>query len=97
MGVAHVSVYVREDAPLVTRLLVSVAGGPRAWVYVDEGLDVALWGSPAALRRLAAALVVAAEEADALIAPREWAARSRGRSVDAHSGDELVGRVVAGS
>ena len=97
MGVAHVSVYVREDAPLVTRLHGSVAGGPRAWLYLDEGLQVALWGSPAAMRRLAAALVVAAEEADALLAPRPMAGTLDGSGVDAHSGDGLVGRVVAGS
>jgi len=97
MGVAHVSVYVREDAPLVTRLHGSVAGGPRAWVYVDEEQDVALWGSAPALRRLAAALVVAAEEADALVAPRQAGGCLGGAFAVARSADELAGKGVARS
>ena len=77
MSVARVSVYVREDAPLDAHVHLSGAAEPSAWLYVDEEQDVAVWGSPAALRRLAAALVVVAEEADALLAPSEVTVRLR--------------------
>ena len=42
------------------------AGEPSGWLYLGGRGDVALWGSPAALRRLAAALVLVAERADEL-------------------------------
>ena len=97
MSAAYVSVYVREDAVLDAHPHVSGAGGPRAWVYVDEEQDVALWGSAPALRRLAAALVVAAEEADALVAPRQAGGCLGGAFAVARSADELAGKGVARS
>jgi hypothetical protein len=64
MSVACVSVRVSEDSGLSAHWHALRAGGLDVWVYFGEGQDVSLWGSPAALRRLAAFLVVAAEEAD---------------------------------
>ncbi len=91
MSAAHVSVHVAEGARLTWHLHVAGTGAPHAWVYVDEEQDVALWGSPPALRRLAAALVVAAEEADGQIAP------PADRPVDALPDDESPRKAVVGS
>jgi len=68
MGAAYASIHVGEGVELDASVHLSSSGVPRAWVYVD-GHEAAVWGSPDALRRLAAALVIAADEADGLVAP----------------------------
>ena len=51
MSAAYVSVRVAENTRHSAHLHVSGTGVLDAWVYIGEGNDVALWGSPAALRR----------------------------------------------
>src|SRR4051794_856105 len=97
MSAAHVSVYAAEDAPLRWHLNVSGTARSTAWLYIGEGDETAVWGSPAALRRLAAALVVAAEQADELITPGDGGDSFDGALSDARGADEPVTRVVAGS
>jgi hypothetical protein len=97
MSAAHVSVRVAEDARLTWHSHVSATAGPSAWLYIGEGDATALWGSPAALRRLAAALVVAAEQADELIEPRRGGDSREGVRPDARGADEAMMRVVGGS
>ena len=90
MGAVHVSVHVAEDVELDDHLNAGAGREPSGWLYLGEGGNVALWGSPAALRRLAAALVLVAERAEGLRALR-----------DAVSGEGGVGegglRAVVGS
>ena len=71
MSAVHVSVRVAEDVELDDHLSAGASGEPSGWLYLRTGDDVALWGSPAALRRLAAALVLVAERADGLRALRD--------------------------
>ena len=66
MGDLRASVLVVEDVALDEHILVSESGEPKGWVYLGESQDVALWGSPASLRRVAAALVLLAERADGM-------------------------------
>ena len=61
-ALARVTVFVGADIELRPRPFVQPSGERVAWLEVGDGSDVGLWGSPAALRRLAA-------EADELDAP----------------------------
>jgi len=97
MGAAHVSVYAAEGAPLRWHLNVSGPARPTAWLYIGEGDETAVWGSAAALRRLAAALVVAAEQADELITPRHGGDSFDGALPDARGAGDPALRVVTGS
>jgi hypothetical protein len=67
MSAARVSVCVHEDAVLREQAHVFASGAVRAWLYLGEG-DVSLWGSPAALSRLAVALLGAANAAERVLA-----------------------------
>ena len=68
-ALARVTVFVGADIELRPRPFVQPSGERVAWLEVGDGSDVGLWGSPAALRRLAAAAIVTAAEADELAAP----------------------------
>lgn len=78
MSAAYVSIHVGEDVPLNESVTVAKAGDPCAWVYVD-GFEAAVWGSPAAMRRFAAAVVIAAENADVMRGAIELGPAARGR------------------
>jgi hypothetical protein len=65
MPLARTSVYVPEDCPLDGHTMTAESGGVRAWLYLGES-EVGVWGSPAAMRRLAAAVGAAADAADRL-------------------------------
>jgi hypothetical protein len=78
MSAAHVSVHVAEDVELDDHLSAGARGEPRGWLYLGERAEVALWGSPAALRRLAAALVLVAERAEGLRMLRDAATGNGG-------------------
>jgi hypothetical protein len=77
MSTARVSVHVSEDTALEEHVFVADSGEPRAWLYIGGGSESAIWGSPTALRRMAAAAVVTAEHAESLLA-RETASGHRG-------------------
>ena len=51
---------------------------PSGWLYLRGGGEVALWGSPAALRRLAAALLLVAERTEDLRTLRDAATGTGG-------------------
>jgi hypothetical protein len=97
MSAAYVSVRVAENTRHSAHLHVSGTGVLDAWLYIGEGNDVALWGSPAALRRLAAALVLAAEEADELVPPRHDAGLRDGALLHACRSGEPALKAVVGS
>src|SRR4051794_16923892 len=97
MSAARVSAYAAEDSPLKWQVHVSGTARPTAWLYIGEGDDTALWGSAAALRRLAAAVVVAAEQADELITPRHGGDCVDGALPDARGAGDPALRVVTGS
>jgi hypothetical protein len=97
MSAAYVSVRVAENTRHSAHLHVSGTGVLDAWLYIGEGNDVALWGSPAALRRLAAALVLAAEEADELVTPRHDARLRDGALLHACRSGEPAPKAVVGS
>jgi hypothetical protein len=66
MGDVRVSTFVPEDVALDEHVMVCESGEPAGWLYLGESCDLALWGSPGALRRVAAALVLVAERAEGL-------------------------------
>jgi hypothetical protein len=66
MRVAHISVYVQEGSVLRPDGMLRESGEPWGWLDVGEQREVAVFGSPGALRRLAAALVIAAEHGEEL-------------------------------
>lgn len=66
MSTAKVTLGVDEDAVLVEHAFASEAGEPVAWLYVGAEQEVSLFGSPAALSRLAAGLLGAADAAERL-------------------------------
>ena len=66
MGVARITVAVREDSPLRPEAFRSGATGEAVgWLEVGE-FEVGLYGSAAALRRLSVSALAAAEHADEL-------------------------------
>jgi hypothetical protein len=66
MRVARCSVWVREDSELREQSFVRESGEPWAWLDLGEDREVALYGSPAAMRRLGAAVMAAADVAEQL-------------------------------
>jgi hypothetical protein len=66
MGDVRVMAYMPEDVVLDDRVQVDEAGEPTGWLYLGDRHEVALWGSPAGLRRAAAGLVLLAERAEGL-------------------------------
>jgi hypothetical protein len=66
MGDVRASAYVTEDVAFDEHVLVRDSGEPAGWLYLGERGDLALWGSPGALRRVAAALMLVAERAEGL-------------------------------
>jgi hypothetical protein len=73
MRVAHASVYVREATPLRAQSFVRASGEPWAWLDVGGDAEVSLYGSPAAMRRLADELIEAADAAELALNERERA------------------------
>jgi hypothetical protein len=71
MRVARCSVWVREDSELCEQSFVRECGEPWAWLDVGEDREVSVYGSPAAMRRLAAAVIAAADVADGLPEDRD--------------------------
>jgi hypothetical protein len=67
MRLARCSVHVRERSELGEQSFVHESGEPCAWLELGDH-EVVLYGSPAAMRRLGAAVLAAAEAADALCA-----------------------------
>jgi hypothetical protein len=80
----RVSTYVAEDVAVEEHVHVGETGEPKGWLYLNERHDVALWGSPPGLRRLAAALVLLAERAEHVGLLRQATTASR---------DELAGQI----
>jgi hypothetical protein len=74
MSPAQVSVCVREDVLLRGYARVSDSSEASGWLYLGDDGNVSLWGSPAALSRLAVALLGAANAAERLGAERVSAA-----------------------
>jgi hypothetical protein len=66
MRVARCSVYVREQSELCEQSFVRESGEPWAWLDLGEDREVSVYGSPAAMRRLAAAVTAAADVAEQL-------------------------------
>jgi hypothetical protein len=60
MRVANVVVHVGDEVALARRAVVRGSGEPWAWLEVGDVGEVSVYGSPAALRRLASELVEAA-------------------------------------
>jgi hypothetical protein len=91
MGDLRVSVYVPEDVALDDHVheRVTAEDEPNGWLYLGKGHDVALWGSAAGLRRLAAGLVLLAERADGLGVLR-YAAPCDGDGLRGESGVRAV-------
>jgi hypothetical protein len=82
MGAVRASMYVPDDVALDEHLVVRESGEPAAWLYLGERGDLGLWGSPGALRRVAAALVLVAERAEGLRVLR-YAVSGNGQPRDA--------------
>lgn len=61
---AQVSIFIGEDAELSESVHLKRSGAARSWVHVN-GFEAAVWGSPAALRRFARAVVAAADSGEA--------------------------------
>jgi hypothetical protein len=61
------SVHVREDSPLHEKPSMRQSGEPWAWLDLGEFREVALYGSPVAMRRLAGAVIAAAAAAERLL------------------------------
>jgi hypothetical protein len=66
MRLARCSVWVREEAELREQSFVRESGEPWAWLDLGEDREVVLYGSPAAMRRLGAAVIAAADTAEQL-------------------------------
>jgi hypothetical protein len=69
MRAAHVSLYVRDELALRPEPFVRQSGEPWAWLEVGESAEVSVYGSPAAMRRFAAAVIAAAAAAERLRDP----------------------------
>jgi hypothetical protein len=76
MVVARMSARVEEDSPLDQHVFVSRSGEPIGWLDVGESSELGVYGSPAALRRLAAAVLIVADAADELDHGRHGVART---------------------
>jgi hypothetical protein len=67
MSASRTTVRLTEDTTVSQRSFVGRAGDPVGWLDVGDGNELGLYGSPDAVRRLAAALLIAADAADGLI------------------------------
>ena len=88
MAHACVTVRIEPDSVLSDHSFVDRQGQPRAWLDIGTG-ELAVYGAPDALRRLAAAMLAAADRAD------ELAREQRGASASPGAGG--AGEVVARS
>jgi len=76
MVTARTSARVGEGSRLRQQVFVSRSGDPVGWLDVGEDGELSVYGSPEALRRLAAALLLAADAADELEHGSDDAARA---------------------
>jgi hypothetical protein len=67
MSASRTTVRLTEDTPVSQRSLVGRSGEPVGWLEVGDRHELGLYGSPDAVRRLAGALLIAADAADVLI------------------------------
>jgi hypothetical protein len=70
MRTTQVTVFVAEDTEVRPDTQVSASGAVRGWLSLGGRREVSLWGSPAALSRLAVALLGAANAAERVNAER---------------------------
>jgi hypothetical protein len=73
MGVARTTVRVTEQVELRPRPFIAESGDACAWLELGDGSEVGLYGPPAAMRRLGAAVIAAAAAADELPDPARQA------------------------
>jgi hypothetical protein len=66
MSAALTSARVGEESLMRQHVFVGRWGDPVGWLGVGEDGELGVYGSPEALRRLAAALLIAADAADEL-------------------------------
>jgi hypothetical protein len=71
--VASCCVRVCERSQLREQSFLRESGEPWAWLYVGEHHEVSIYGPPAALRRLGAAVIAAADAAERLAGELEHA------------------------
>jgi hypothetical protein len=71
MALARISVRVDADTPQRAQPFLAESGAPVAWLELGDGSEVGVYGSPAAMRRLAAAVLATAAAADDLSSERE--------------------------
>jgi hypothetical protein len=90
MSGVRVTAYVPEDVALDDSVHVNDGGEPTGCLFLGQRHEVALWGSPAGLRRAAAGLVLLAERVEGLRVLR-YALAGEGRPGVADA------RVVSGS
>ena len=70
MGAASVTIFLRPDTELREDTYMSERGEARGMVYVGEGLDATVWGTPEDLRRLSERVLAAADAAERLEPPQ---------------------------
>jgi hypothetical protein len=66
MPLARTTAGVDQDSLLRQHVFVGRSGDPVGWLDVGQGGELGVYGSPGALRRLAAALLIVADAADQL-------------------------------
>jgi hypothetical protein len=71
MNAVSCRVYVRERSQLDEQSFVRESGEPWAWLDVGENREVSIYGPPAAMRRLGAAVTAAADAAERLASELE--------------------------
>jgi hypothetical protein len=69
MPLAQTSERIAEDSRMQQHVFVGRSGKSIAWLTIGDDGELGVYGSPEALRRLAAALVIAAEAAAELDQP----------------------------
>jgi hypothetical protein len=67
MAYARSTVRVNDDSALREHAFIRDSGAPCAWLDVGEDGALGVWGSPAAMRRLAAGVIAAADAAQGLV------------------------------
>ena len=90
MASASVTVRVEQDSVLADRSFVNTQGDPLAWLDVGDGRELAVYGAPDALLRLAAGLIATADRAERLaddqqIPAEAWGPPAAARRVVARS------------
>ena len=79
MARASVTVRVEPESVLADRSFVTTRGEPLAWLDVGDRGELAIYGAPDALLRLAAGLIAAADRAERLVDDQLVPGRGGGR------------------